>query len=203
MVKKYLSNFLILPLSLAPWLSLGILTSSPAKALPGQSTEEVGTWIKAHPTLRPGPGEKLFVQKSDTAAQRFTFQASVLPPGKVQFTKDRSRIRSERITMYDAINGMSLQRLQESLRVIYSLDVYQDFKRAQVVYEYPNESAINTARMAKTPIREALKGELRVGDRFAYWIEIAEPREGKAFTGQMIVFLKSDLDKLESELRNR
>jgi len=96
-----------------------------------------------------------------------------------------------------------LERLQESLRVIYGLDIYQDFKRAQVLYEYPDESAINSARMARTPIREALKGELRVGDRYAYWLEVAQPRNGKAFTGQMTVLLKSDLNKLETELRNR
>lgn len=203
MLKKSLLNRLILPFSLIPWLCVGIIFDSKANALPGQSTEEVGTWMKAHPTLRPGNGEQLYVQKSDTAAQRFTFQASVLPPGKVEFTKDRSKIRYERLAMYDAINGMSFERLQESLRVIYGLDIYQDFNRAQVLYEYPNQSAINSARHAKTPIREALKGELRVGDRYAYWMEIAQPRGGKAFTGQMTVFLKTDLDKLESELRTR
>ena len=203
MLKKSLLKFLILPFSLVPWLGVGMLFDSKAEALPGQTTEEVTTWIQAHPTLRPRPGERLFIQKSDTAAQRFTFQASVLPPGRVRLTQDRGRIRSERLTMYDAINGMSFQRLQESLRVIYSLDIYQDFNRAQVIYEYPNQSAINSARMARTPIREALQGELRVGDRYVYWMEIAQPPGGKAFTGKMTVFLKADLDKLESELRNR
>ncbi|MBE9198005.1 MULTISPECIES: hypothetical protein [unclassified Nodularia (in: cyanobacteria)] len=203
MLKKSLLNFLILPFSLVPWLGMGMLFDSHADALPGQTTEEVTTWIKAHPTLRPRPGERLFIQKSDTAAQRFTFQASVLPPGRVRLTPDRGRIRSERLAMYDAINGMSFQRLQESLRVIYGLDIYQDFNRAQVVYEYPNQSAINSARMARTPIREALQGELRVGDRYVYWLEIAQPQDSKAFTGQMTVLLKADLDKLESELRNR
>lgn len=203
MLKKSLINRLILPFSLIPWLCIGMIFDSKANALPGQSTEEVGTWMKAHPTLRPGNGEQLYVQKSDTAAQRFTFQASVLPPGKVEFTKNRSTIRYERLAMYDAINGMSFQRLQESLRIIYGLDIYQDFNRAQVVYEYPNQSAIDSARLAKTPIREALKGELRVGDRYAYWVEIAQPRGGKAFTGQMTVFLKTDVDKLETELRTR
>ncbi|MEC4819614.1 MAG: hypothetical protein SAK29_41040 [Scytonema sp. PMC 1069.18] len=193
----------ILPFSLIPYFYVGTLFTLKASALPGQATEEVGTWIKAHPTLRPAPGERFLVKKSDTAAQRFTFQASVLPPGKVGFTKDRSKIRSERIAMYDAINGMTIERLQESLRVIYGLDVYQDFKNAQVIYDYPNQSAINAARFAKTPIREALTGELRLGDRYAYWVEVAQPKEGKAFTGQMTVLLKSDLDKLESELRNR
>ncbi|MBD2200596.1 MULTISPECIES: hypothetical protein [Calothrix] len=203
MLKKPLLTLLILPVSFWSWLALGMLADSKTNALPGQQTEEVTTWIQAHPTLRPRSGERLFIQKSDTAAQRFTFLASVLPPGKVAFTKDRSVIRNERITMYDAVNGMTFDRLQEALRVIYGVDIYQDFKRGQVLYQYPNQSAINSARLAKTPIREALQGELRVGDRFAYWIEVAQPKAGKAFTGQMTVLLKSDLDKLEAELRNR
>lgn len=203
MLKKSLLTLLIVPFSLVPWLWLEMLLNCQANALPGQRTEEVDTWIKAHPTLRPKSSERLFVQKSDTAAQRFSFQASVFPPGKVLFIQDRSRIRSERIAMYDAINGMTFDRLQESLRVIYGLDIYQDFNRAPVVYEYPNQSAINSARFAKTPIREALRGELRVGDRYAYWVEIAQPNTGKAFIGQMTILLKTDLDKLEAELRNR
>jgi hypothetical protein len=105
--------------------------------------------------------------------------------------------------MYDGVNGVTLQRLEESLRIIYGVDIYQDYNRAQIVYDYPNQSAINQARLAKTPIREALTGELRVGDRYAYWIEIAKPREGKALSGKVTVFLKSDLDKLEAELRTR
>ncbi|MEH2416042.1 hypothetical protein [Nostoc sp.] len=203
MLKKSLLNCLILPFSLATGLCVGTLFDSQANALPGQSTEEVSAWIKAHPTLRPRSGEQLFVQKTDTAAQRFSFQASVLPPGRIEFSKDRSRIRTERIAMYDAINGMTFARLQESLRVIYGLEIYQDYDRAQVVYQYPNQSVINSARFAKTPIREALKGELRVGDRYVYWVEIAEPKAAKAFTGQMTILLKTDLDKLERELQNR
>ncbi|MHC5724252.1 MAG: hypothetical protein ACYTXY_08870 [Nostoc sp.] len=203
MLKKSLLNCLILPFSLASGLCVGTLFDSQANALPGQSTEEVGAWIKAHPTLRPRSGEQLFVQKTDTAAQRFSFQASVLPPGRIEFSKDRGRIRTERIAMYDAINGMTFARLQESLRVIYGLEIYQDYDRAQVVYQYPNQSVINSARFAETPIREALKGELRVGDRYVYWVEIAQPKTGKAFTGQMTILLKTDLDKLERELQSR
>lgn len=193
----------LLPFSLVPLICLLTLSNSKVNALPGQSTEEVGTWIKANSTLRPSRGERFLIQKSDTAAQRFSFQASVLPPGRVGFIKDRSTIRTERIAMYDAINGITAERLSESLRVIYGLDIYQDFNRAQVIYEYPNQSAINNARLSRTPIREALKGELRVGDRYVYWLEVAQPKQGKAFTGQMTVLLKSDLDKLEAELRNR
>lgn len=193
----------LLPFSLLSLICLLTLSNSKVNALPGQSTEEVGTWIKANSTLRPSRGERFLIQKSDTAAQRFSFQASVLPPGRVGFIKDRSTIRTERIAMYDAINGITAERLSESLRVIYGLDIYQDFNRAQVIYEYPNQSAINNARLSRTPIREALQGELRVGDRYVYWLEVAQPKQGKAFTGQMTVLLKSDLDKLEAELRNR
>ena len=197
MVKKSLLQILILPLAFL------ISNNSAASALPGQPTEEVETWIKAHPTLSPRSGERFLVTKTDTAAQRFSFQAMVSAPGKVTFSKNRSQIRTERISMYDAINGMSLDRLKESLRIIYGLDIYQDYKGAQVIYEYPNQSAINAARFAKTPIREGLTGELRVGDRYAYWVEVAQAKNGKAYTGQMTVFLKSDLDKLEEEIRNR
>lgn len=105
--------------------------------------------------------------------------------------------------MYDAINGMTFDRLQESLRVIYGLEIYQDYDRAEVVYQYPSQKTVNSARLAKTPIREALKGELRVGSRYVYWVEIAQPKTGKAFTGQMTILLKTDLDKLEKELQIR
>lgn len=196
MQKKFLLQFLTLSL---PFL----FNHGVATALPGQSTEEVETWIQAHPTLSPGSGERFLVTKTDTAAQRFSFQAMVSAPGRLTFSKNRSQIRTERISMYDAINGVTLDRLKESLRVIYGLDIYQDLKGAQLIYEYPNQSAINEARFAKTPVREALSGELRVGLRYAYWMEIAQAKNGKAFTGQMTVFLKSDLDKLEEELRNR
>ncbi|MCP6759443.1 MAG: hypothetical protein NHB32_11910 [Fischerella sp. CENA71] len=203
MRKNPLLQVLILPFSLVPYICGGTFFADQAKALPGQSTEEVGAWIQAHPTLRPNSNEQFFIQKSDTAAQRFTFQASVFAPGKVEFIQDRSHIRSERLSMYDAINGMSFERLQESLRVVYGVDIYQDFKRAQVVYEYPTQSTVNSARFAKTPILEALQGELRLGDRYAYWVEIAQPKNGKAFTGQMTVLLKSDLDKLKAQLQKR
>ncbi|MDD1416398.1 hypothetical protein MEN41_17790 [Dolichospermum sp. ST_con] len=203
MLKQSLLKLLILPSFLIPWLSIEILLNSPVKALPGDSTEEVTSWIQAHPTLQPRQGERLFISKSDTAAQRFTFQASVLPPGRIIFTKDHATIRTEGMTMFDAVNGITLQRLEESLRVIYSLDVYQDYNDAQIVYQYPNQSNISTSRLAKTPIREALQGELRLGDRYAYWVEIAKPSGKKAIVGNITVLLKADLGKLETELRTR
>jgi hypothetical protein len=180
-----------------------MLGGGQANALPGQTTEEVGAWIQAHPTLRPASGERLLVRKSDSAAQRFIFQASVLAPGKVIPSRDSSTIRSERLSIFDMINGVTRDRLEESLRVIYGLDVYQDYERANLVYSYPGEATAYQARRRATPLMTALQGELRMGNRYAYWTEVAENRNGQAYAGHVAVFFKSDLTKLETELRNR
>ncbi|MEW5857291.1 MAG: hypothetical protein AB1861_07915 [Cyanobacteriota bacterium] len=188
-------------------LSLGILlalsTTKSADALPGQKTEEVIAWINSNPTLRPSTGDGLLVQKTNTAAQRFTFLATVLPPGRVTFTKDRGTIRSERFSFFDMINGVTPQRLKESLRVIYGPDIYQDYDRSRIVYEYPTAQTVDLARRQRLPLLAAQQGELRLGDRFAYWMQIVQTKEGKAYNGQMVVFLREDLDKLETELRDR
>ncbi|BAZ86559.1 hypothetical protein [Dolichospermum compactum] len=52
-------------------------------------------------------------------------------------------------------------------------------------------------------LKQSLKGELRIGDRYGYWVEIAQPKEGKAIIGKITVLLKADIDKLETELRTR
>lgn len=179
------------------------LLPSTANALPGQSTEAVAAWINANPTLRPGIGDGLRVTKSNTAAQRFTFQASVLPPGRLTPPKDRSTIRSEHMTFYDMTNGVTLERLRESLRVIYGPTVYEDYDRAKLVYDYPVPETIDLARRQNRVLLEQQQGELRLGERFAYWLEITNTERGKAFNGQITVFLKQDLDKLETELRDR
>ncbi len=63
--------------------------ANPARALPGQTTKEVAAWMQANSTLRPSRGEKFLVTKSSTAAQRFTFEASLLPPGRTQAIAQR------------------------------------------------------------------------------------------------------------------
>jgi hypothetical protein len=203
MLKQSLLKLLILSCSLIPFVSVEILVNSPVEALPGESTKNVVSWIRSHPTLQPKQGERLSVRKSDTAAQRFTFEASILPPGRIVFTEDRVTIRTESLTIFDAVNGITVKRLQESLRIIYNLDVYQDYDEAQIIYQYPSQSEINTDRLAKIPLREAIQGELRVGERYAYWLEIAQPKQGKAIIGNITVLLKADANKLEAELRTR
>ncbi len=187
-------------------LSVGILLSvggNSADALPGESTQTVAAWINAHPTLRPGRREGLLVTKSNTAAQRFTFQATVLPPGRVNFPTDRGTIRSERIYFYDMINGVTPDRLKESLRVIYGPIIYQDYEQARVVYDYSVPQAVNLARRQNLNLLAAQQGKLLLGERYAYWMEVTQTDKGKAFNGQLTIFLKEDLDKLQTELRDR
>ncbi len=187
-------------------LSLGILLTlggNRADALPGQSTDRVVAWINAHPTLRPGVGDGLLVNKSNTPAQRFTFQATVLPPGRVTAPRDRGTIRTERISFYDMINGVTPDRLKESLRVIYGPVIYQDYQRARLVYDYPPPETVDLARRQSRSLLAAQQGQLLLGDRYAYWMEITRTDSGKAFNGQLTVFLREDLDKLETELRDR
>ena len=171
------------------------------QALPGQSTDEAVSWINGNATLRPALGDGLVVKKSETPAHRFQFQASVLPPGRVHFPRDRTMIRSERFSFYDMINGVTNQRLIESLRNIYGVNIYQDFQRAELVYEYPSQEMIQRSRRQNLPLLAARKGELRRGEKYAYWIEIVETENNLAFDGQMTVFLPEDLEKLEQELR--
>ncbi len=183
------------------WLLLG----QAAQAVPGQTIDEATAWIQANSTLRPTAGEKLLVRKSDTPAQRFSFQASVLQVGKAAPSNDRSGgiIRTESFTLFDMINGVTQPRLEESLRAIYGPAIYQDYSRAQAIYTYPSRSDLAQAQNQKAPLMAALQGELRSGDRYAYWVEIAQTKEGYAYSGQITVFLKQDIDKLEAELRNR
>ncbi len=189
------------PLFLLPFSFL--LLGSTANALPGETTDTVTAWINAHPTLRPGIGDGLLVQKTSTPAQRFSFQATVLPPGRVSLPRDRGTIRTERLSFYDMVNGVTPERLEESLRTIYGSTIYQDFDRASIVYYYPTPEIAELARRQNRPLLAARQGELRLGERFAYWWEITQTEEGKAFNGQLTVFLKEDFDKLETELRDR
>jgi len=179
------------------------MMSDRANALPGQTTEEVAAWIRANPTLRPYRGQTLLVFRSDTPAQRFTFQASVFAPGRAFPSADRAIVRTERIDLFDMINGVTPNRLQETIRIIYGLAIYQDFQQARVIYSYPNPAMVQEARNLTLPLAEAIKGELRLGSRYAYWVEFPQPREGNPIMGNITILLKSDVDKLEAELRNR
>jgi len=198
---KYFSPFTLLKSLLVPYYFFLFTTN--AHALPGQSAQKVVSWINAHPTLRPSIGDGLTVSKSSTPAQRFNFTASVLPPGRLTIPRDRSTISSERLTLYDRINGVTFDRLEESLRTIYGPDIYQDYDQARLVYSYPTPRTVDRGRRFNLPLLSAQEGKLLLGKHYAYWLEITNTESGEAFNGQLTVFLKRDLDKLETELRAR
>ena len=186
-------------------LGLGLLISgaNPARALPGQTTKEVAAWMQANSTLRPSRGEKFLVTKSNTAAQRFTFEASLLSPVRSKQSPNAGIIRSERLTLFDMRNGVTQERLKESLRAIYGLEISQDFDLAQVLYTYPSQVTIQQAIAQNNPLLASLQGELRQGSRYAYWLEIAQTPEGIAYSGRLTLLLRDDVDSLEAEIRNR
>lgn len=179
------------------------LLAGRVQALPGQTPDEAVVWIQANPTLRPVRGEKLLVRKSDTPAQRFTFSASPQQVGRASSGATGGIIRTEETSFFDLQNGVTRDRLQETLRVIYGPAVYQDYAQAKTLYAYPTQKNLDQAVNRDMPLLAALQGEVREGDRYAYWLEVARQKNGFAYTGKIIVFLRDDLPKLEAELRNR
>ena len=180
-----------------------LVSASPALAIPGQTTDEAAAWIQSNPTLRPNRNEKFLVRRSNTAAQQFKFEASLLPPGKLTRIPVGARtIRSETITFFDMRNGVTLNRLRESLRSIYGLEIAQDFDRAAVLVNYPSDANLQQAIATQNGQIAALQGELRAGEQFGYWLEIGQTTAGFAYTGRLTVFLRDDVDKLAAELKN-
>jgi hypothetical protein len=184
---------------------LGLLLgfSAPAQALPGQTVAEVTSWMKSNPTIRPTKNERLIVHKSDSAAQRFTFESSLYAPGGFDASTRDGRIRSEGLKLFDMQNGVTKARLEESLRAIYGLDITQDFDRAQSIYTYPTAATVRAGESQSKPVLGALQGEIRKGARYAYWVEVAGNAANKANSGRITVFQHRDIDKLEAEIRNR
>lgn len=190
--------------SLLAALGIGLaLSGQPGQALPGQTGDEAVAWIQANPTLRPERGERLMVKKSATPAQRFTFQAMPMQVGRAAVGFGGGIIRTEELALFDMINGITTPRLEESLRSIYGPTLYQDYAQARQVYKYPDQNAVGRAVNRDTPLLSAIRGELREGDRYAYWLEVARRPDGFAYSGKLTVFLREDLPKLEAELRSR
>ena len=193
-------NNLLTTLNLAIALSL---FGQSAHALPGQTADEAAAWIQANPTLRPARGERLLVRKSDSPAQRYTFQALPMQVGRAALGFGGSVIRTEELALFDMIKGITFFRLEESLRAIYGPAIYQDYAQATKVYNYPTQGVIGQAINRNTPLLAATQGEVRAGDRYAYWLEVTRRPDGFAYAGRLTVFLREDLPKLEAELRSR
>ncbi|WP_072621720.1 hypothetical protein [Spirulina major] len=189
-------------------LSLG-LHGLPSAALPGQPTEIVAAWILGNGALQGSIGDGLSVRRSNGGSQTFEFAASIFPPGRRSGVASRGscatptrrgRIRSEAFVLRDFVNGVPVERLELGLRMIYGLDVYQDYHQGALIYAYPRAEVIDTARRLGLPGVEGNYGEVRLGDRYAFWLDMAQTETGINYSGQVTVFLKEDLPKLVREL---
>ncbi|HEY9736142.1 MAG TPA: hypothetical protein V6D06_07660 [Trichocoleus sp.] len=185
------------------WLGLGCWTvlwglAQPGYALPGEAVRTVEAWIQGNPTLRPGPGEILVVNRTDTPAQRFSFQASIFPVSGVRAGVDGRIIRTERFSLFDLINSIDPVRMEEALRAIYGSEVYADYRRAVPLYSYPN---VDSAPLANPEL--LLQGEVRANDRYAYWLELAADQAGTVYSGRMTIFLREDLPALLEQLNGQ
>ncbi len=174
-----------------------------AQALPGQGTDEVLQWVKTNPGLRPSPGEKLVVRRNNGPVQRLTFEVSMLAPGRIVPIRTSGKVRTETLTIFDMLYGVTEARLEESLRSVYGATVHRDFQTAKVLHTYPTNEAVQKAIKANQPIAAALEGELRKGQTFAYWVEVTRNPDGLNYGGKVIVFLPEDLPKIESEIKAR
>ncbi|MEB3295280.1 MAG: hypothetical protein VKJ24_19175 [Synechococcales bacterium] len=185
-------------------LSYGVPAAiPPVQAIPGQPTNQVAAWMRSNPTLRPLPGEKLTIRRNNTPSQRLVFEASLFAPGRIVRSNTGGKVRSETLQLFDMLYGVTQARLEESLRAIYGLEIAQDYANASLVYRYPSPRTEAEAQQNKQPIAAALTGELRRGNRFAYWVEVARNPQGLNYAGKIVVFLNEDLAKVETEIRNR
>ncbi len=169
-----------------------LLAPMPSLALPGESVEEVANWIYTNPLLPDGRRGSLRVSRSDIPGQRLTFVASKTLPTQGGLGIGETRIRSEWIEILDYRNGVTSDRLVEALRGIYGLDLYQDYRNAELVHDYTV-----LAREEGTIVQ---RGQLWRGDRFGYWLKITEQDGEDPVLGQLTVILLDDLAAIQADL---
>lgn len=181
--------------------TLGI--DKPANALPGETVGDVAAWIQTHPTLQPAAGETLLIRRTDSPSRRFMFEASIRAPGRAVRGDRRDIIRSEQISLFDTVYGVTQARLEESLDIIYGSELYEDYQQADVVYQYPTAALIEQSEQQNRPLLRLSQGEVRQGDRFAYWVETVQTPDRRPQVGKITVFLLEDLPKVTAELESR
>lgn len=176
------------------------LFASPGYGFPGQSVDEAKTWMQGHPTLRAESREGLRVHRADIPSRRFTFQASIFPIGGFQRVDNNSVwptqranfdiVRREEFILVDYDEQVTAERLEESLRVIYGADVYADYRRAELIDSYGFTA-------------DATRGEVLLGSRYAYWLEVIPDANGIVTIGKLNVVLPEDVDRLQTYLQRQ
>ncbi|MEM6451398.1 MAG: hypothetical protein AAF703_13915 [Cyanobacteria bacterium P01_D01_bin.105] len=190
--------------SLALTTALAGLTKS-AIALPGQTIDEAEAWMQAHPTLRADPRERLSIRRNDTPARRYTFHASIYGPSGSgessllvrQRNNELIMVRTEKFTLVDLINGVSIERLEDSLRNLYGANVFADYRRAESVLVY------SPGRVEDRGTTRAIRTQVLEGDLYAYVMEIIPNPDGSVHTGSVSVMLKEDVPAMRAAVRDR
>lgn len=194
MTKRIRLALLAFGIGLPCWLTAGA-----SYGLPGDSVNEVKTWMQGHPTLRADSREGLRVHRADVPSRRFTFQASVFPIGGFQRSgnsaiADGQRnfgiVRREEFILVDYDEQVTIPRLEDSLRTLYGPDTYADYRRAQAVYSYASGPGTS-------------QGEVRLSNTYAYWVEITPNIDGVVTTGKLNVLMPEDVDRLQSYLERQ
>lgn len=193
----------ILLTSLLSLLALETITALPSEALPNYSVDQVKTWIMSNQNLQGHSLDGLNVTRQNTPAQRFYFNASIFPPFPSRNSINYQMIRSEKISFFDMLQGVTFKRLEESLRSIYGVDIYQDYLSGDTVYQYPTAEMIDRAERQNLPLLRYREGKLILGKRYAYWLEIVNTEQGLAYNGQITVLSQSDLTGLQETLQRR
>lgn len=180
-----------------------LLFATPSYGFPGYSVNEVKTWMQGHPTLRADSREGLRVHRADIPSRRFTFQASVFPVGGFQRSeednlwasssrrRDFTTVRREEFILVDYDEQVTIRRLEESLRTLYGPDIYADYRRAQMLYGYGADAST------------AIQGEVRLGQVYAYWVELTSDANGVTTVGKLNVLLPEDVDGLQNYLQRQ
>ena len=179
--------------------------ASSARALPGQTIDEAAAWMQAHPTLRALPSEGLSIRRESTPARRYTFHGSVFAPGGSsgdsllvrRHSGEEVMIHTEKLTLVDIISGVSIPKLEDSLRSIYGAEIFADYRRAEslLVFSMGHPADRGTLR--------ATRSQLLAGDLYAYLVELIPTEDGELQTGAVTVMLKENAPALAENLRDR
>ncbi len=174
----------------------------PGWALPGQPAVVVTEWLQAHPVLDAEPGETLLINRFQPDGSRFSFQASVAPPGRIINPLDNETIRSERMTFFNP-SGLTAQTLEQAIQDIYGEAIAVDLEQATEVLRYPAAAVLNEPITETNALARAIQGVVRQGEQFVYWLELTQNPDGSVQQGQAVVFEAEWLDKVKTELSQR
>jgi hypothetical protein len=105
-------------------------------------------------------------------------------------------IHTEKLTLVDIVSGVSIPRLEDSLRSIYGAEIFADYRRAEPLLVF------SMGRPEERGTTSAMRSQLLEGDLYAYLIELIPNEDGELHTGAVTVMLKENASGLAESLRD-